>query len=84
MSEPGEEGPRPSPVVSGLMIFIGIILLIPGACAGYFAAMSLGSRGDDYLSLFIPLWVLCFLVAAGGVALLVWGFRRLNGGRRKD
>jgi hypothetical protein len=66
------------------MIVLGLILLLPGACAGYFAAMALRTPSDPYLQMLVPLWGLCFGVAAGGVALLIWGFRRLDGRRRKS
>jgi len=54
------------------MILGGIILLLPGVCAGFFMiAFSMD------LSL-VPLWLICFLIAAGGIALIWWAVRRLR------
>ena len=52
------------------MILIGIILLLPGVCAAVFAV---GMRGGD--SGLAGLWMICFLISAGGIALIVKAVR---------
>jgi hypothetical protein len=53
------------PALTVLMVVIGIVLLMPGFCALLFMAQP--SFGSDM----VVLWMLCFLVSAGGV-LLIW------------
>jgi hypothetical protein len=63
------------PVLTILMVVVGIILLLPGVCAAFFiAAGGIGSIGSED-ALIVALWVACFLIAAGGVWLLVRAFR---------
>ena len=74
MSDPQSPAPadHPSTLLSVLMILGGIILLLPGVCAGFFMiAFSMD------LSL-VPLWLICFLIAAGGIVLIWWAVRRLR------
>jgi hypothetical protein len=60
------------PSVIFLMIIGGLILLLPGACAIFFMTMG-GPGGVD--SQIVLLWVICFVVSAGGVVLILKAFR---------
>jgi hypothetical protein len=71
---------RRNPFVTALLIFIGIILLLPGLCSVILTAVILQDSGfkgifqgssDDvsYLLLF-------FMIGVGGVALIVFAIRR--------
>jgi hypothetical protein len=51
-----------------LAFLIGVILLLPGACALGFMALSIGDRMS--LGPIPLLWLVCFLISAGGVALI--------------
>jgi hypothetical protein len=62
--------PRRHIVISIIMVFFGIILLLPGACALFFASM--GGPGNGSLAV---LWLVCFAISAGGIALIVKAFR---------
>jgi hypothetical protein len=53
-----------------LMAVVGIILLLPGVCALLFM---LGTGFDTEL---MGLWIISFLISAGGVALLYGAFGR--------
>ena len=60
---------RRHPIVVVLMILGGVILLLPGVCAlGFMGAMASSSGGADG---FLLLWLICFAIAAGGVAMIV-------------
>jgi hypothetical protein len=52
------------------MIIIGIVLLLPGLCALAFTGMLSGGGLAG-----AGLWLVCLLVAAGGIALIVKAFR---------
>jgi hypothetical protein len=58
--------PRRHPLLTLLMVLCGIILLLPGVCALAFLGMAKGAGGDLW-----GLWLTCFVVSAGGIALLV-------------
>ena len=50
-----------------VMVIAGIILLLPGVCSLFFmSAMGSGSAGP-----LGALWLICFAISAGGIALLV-------------
>ena len=73
-----DDPPRPiyrqqgrSVVVSIFMVLVGLVLLLPGACALLFLTMG-GSGADGGLLL---LWLICFAISAGGVALIAKAFR---------
>ena len=63
--------PRRNPALAVLMVLIGIILLLPGVCAAFFA-FGMKGGGDSGLA---GLWMICFLISAGGIALIVKAFR---------
>ena len=58
-------------VLTILMVIIGLVLLLPGACALFF--MVAGGFGTD--ASLVTLWVVCLLISAGGIWLLVKAFR---------
>jgi len=67
-----------NPFVTAILIFIGIVLLLPGLCAVILTAVILqdaggfqGGNGED-----ISYLVLLFMVGVGGVALIVFAIRR--------
>jgi len=62
------------PILTILMAVAGVILLLPGVCAAGFIVLG-GLRNPD-LSI-ISLWLVCFLIAAGGALLLYKAFRKL-------
>jgi hypothetical protein len=79
-SPPGSNEPR-NPVATALMIIVGVVLLLPGLCSLYFLVESPVFRRlpanlafDDPITLLTGsiwlLWIVCFLVAIGGVLLL--------------
>jgi len=57
-----------------VMTVVGIILLLPGVCAAFF----MSSFDDDFLLMLVVLWIPCFLIAAGGVWLIISAFRWLK------
>jgi len=57
-----------------VMTVVGIILLLPGVCAVFF----LSSFDDDFLLMLVLVWIPCFLIAAGGVWIIMSAFRRLK------
>jgi len=63
------------PILTILMVLVGIIRLLPGRCAAGFMITSGLSRGSD-ASTWLGLWALCFLISAGGVFLLYRAFRK--------
>ena len=61
---------RRSPVVAAIMVIVGIVLLLPGVCSLFFMV----NMGSD-AGVIGLLWLICFLVSAGGIALIVKAFR---------
>jgi hypothetical protein len=57
---------RRHPLLTVLMVIIGIILLLPGVCSLVFLALAGGSGGELW-----GLWMVCFVISFGGIALLV-------------
>jgi hypothetical protein len=76
--QPKPPGPRPSrnPWVTALLILVGIILLLPGLCSLIFSVILISSGGSGGDSGFLPFLFVCFLIGAGGVALIVFAVRR--------
>jgi hypothetical protein len=81
MSEPGEPRSTPSSGLSVLMLVVGIILVLPGLCSGFFAVVTIGSPSGPYRSALIGLWLICFTVAGVSVVLIAWAVRRLQRAR---
>lgn len=87
MSEPAAEPPKPTPTLQHTggeiaMILVGLVLLLPGLCSLILAIGSMPEwgKGDPILRALMGLWVLCFAVSGGGIA-LIWLARR-NARRR--
>ena len=64
------------PLLTILMAVTGVILLLPGVCAAGFMVLG-GLRTSD--PSIISLWLVCFLIAAGGGFLLYRAFRQPSG-----
>jgi hypothetical protein len=71
--------PAPSGAISALMLVAGLILLLPGLCAGIFVvASAIGSPGLAGQPAIILLWFACFAITAGGIVLIERAVRRLR------
>jgi tryptophan-rich sensory protein len=83
MSEPGNAPPSRTLQHTGgeiVMILLGALFLLPGACSLYFVvALTIEKRGnplsDPYVQAFAAIWVICFFISAAGAA-LIWLARR--------
>ena len=68
VSPPPKPDPPPrSGCLTALMVMAGVVMLLPGLCAVIF---TLNSLEDPHLASFVPVLVICFAVAFGGVMLL--------------
>ena len=84
MTDPAPSSVPPPRRYSGgqiFMIVVGVILLLPGICSLFFFVVLSGdlfkSGGrDPYLEPVIVLWLICFAISAGGVALILWARKR--------
>jgi hypothetical protein len=61
------------PILTILMAVTGVILLLPGVCAAGFMVLG-GLRSPD--PSIVSLWLVCFLIAAGGGLLLYNAFHQ--------
>ena len=64
------------------MTLFGVVLLLPGLCS-VSVMLSMTNeirRGDPYLGLFVVIWVVCFVVSAGGAALIYLARKRARAG----
>ena len=77
---PSDQGSRRNPFVTALLIFLGILLLLPGLCSVILTAVILEDSGvhgifqgsgED-----VSYLVLFFMIGVGGVALIVFAIRR--------
>jgi hypothetical protein len=59
--------------LTALMLLVGLVLLLPGACAAIFGFLALTER--SWPSDIIGLIILGLLIGAGGVALIVAAIR---------
>ena len=66
------------PVLTILMVLVGIILLLPGVCAAGFIITGGLLHGPDAFT-WLGLWAICFLISAGGAFLLYRAFRKPPG-----
>jgi hypothetical protein len=80
MSEPNTTGPSESPRYTWVqiaMIAIGVLLLLPGLCSLFvMISMVPWSPSDPFFSLIATVWVICFMISAGGVAMIYAGRKR--------
>lgn len=58
--------PRRHPLLTVLMVIIGIILLLPGVCSLIFLGLAGSGSGELW-----GLWMVCFVISFGGIALLI-------------
>jgi len=74
------QAPGPSlnrnPWVTALLILIGIVLLLPGLCSLIVSGIMLTSGEFGRDTGLLPFLLICFLIGAGGVALIVFAIRR--------
>jgi hypothetical protein len=76
MSAPSEPGPPPPPLTAAqgaaqgclavFLFLLGIVMVLPGLCSLVVATMS----GGDMSVEFVLLWIITFVIAAGGIMLL--------------
>src|SRR5262249_7297076 len=77
MSNPDRRGQRAPrhPLLAIVMAIIGVILLLPGACAVFFASNMLRDLAGPDLAWVGPLWAICLLISLGGLWLIRKAFR---------
>jgi len=80
--------PAPRPGVTVLLVVLGVILLLPGLCSLVVAAQVIATDDivrlatrDPFFQAIMMLWGVCFLVSAGGIALLWVASRRARASR---
>ncbi|HEY4403454.1 MAG TPA: hypothetical protein VGN55_02280 [Xanthobacteraceae bacterium] len=75
---PQSQGPNPgrNPWATALLILIGLILLLPGVCSLIFGGIMIDAGGPGIDPGILALLLFCFMVGAGGVALIVYAIRR--------
>jgi uncharacterized membrane protein len=64
-----------SAVVTVLLLIVGLLLLAPGVCAFVFIPEYTSSPNPVPGSI-MQAWIISFIISAGGIALLVYAFRR--------
>jgi len=77
----GDSPPPASPARPGaitvLLLFTGVVLLLPGLCAAVFAvAFSFTLQELSHSPLLVLLWIACFTATAAGIALIRRAIRR--------
>ena len=79
--QPSAQAPGPrhgrNPLLTALLIFIGVILLLPGLCTAMEAVLD--TRGFSHAQFDIVAQVMFFIIAsaaAGGVVLIIHAIRR--------
>jgi uncharacterized BrkB/YihY/UPF0761 family membrane protein len=74
---PPSPRPRRSPIMTALLIFVGIIMLLPGLCSIILSVVVFSDLSEigDHLEDLAPL-AFFFLIGVGGVALIVFAIRR--------
>lgn len=81
---PAPLGQPRSPIATALLLIVGLLLLAPGVCSVIFIreAVRMHSLYPDRLPAgayvnygLWPLWLICFIISAGGIALIVYAFR---------
>ena len=74
MSDPNTPQPVHPRYTGGqiAMLVIGTILVLPGVCSLLFmiGMASELARGDPYVGAFAGVWIICFFISAGGIALI--------------
>ena len=83
---PPPQPARRSQTLTVIMLVLGVLLLLPGACALYFAGGFLITegadiirdirRGDPIMTMVMVLWVICILISLFGIWLIRRARRR--------
>jgi hypothetical protein len=77
-SSPPARGGR-NPIVAALMLIFGLILLLPGLCSIIFMGLAAsdprGLMNGGILGWLGTLWLVSFLISAGGIVLIRRVFR---------
>jgi hypothetical protein len=60
------------------MILVGVVLLLPGVCAGFFMVAMSRTPAGLHNSGLAGFWVISFAITAGGIALIWRAIRRLR------
>jgi len=68
-------------LLSAMMILVGLVLLLPGMCAGFFLIAPLLQHDLAAANFFAPWIIYGFVISAGGVLLIVIAVRLLRSGR---
>jgi uncharacterized BrkB/YihY/UPF0761 family membrane protein len=73
--QPAEPSRRDMTVGQIVLLIVGIILLLPGACSLFFMISLIAEKpsnpfSDPYVEIFYGLWIVSFIVSAIGVALI--------------
>jgi hypothetical protein len=85
MSDQGRGGPARYTGGQVVVIVLGAILLLPGACALIYIVGSLGEMvskgqsfdpGNPYLPILLVVWVISFAITTGGILLIRAARRR--------
>ena len=75
-----EPGRRAMTIGQIVMLAVGILLLLPGACSLFFIVATIPDKpsspfSDPYMEIFYGFWVMSFIISAAGVA-LIWAARK--------
>jgi len=57
------------PVLRVLLVLVGLVLLLPGACTAFFVYAALAGRGRANGDI-VVLWIVCIGISAGGLLLI--------------
>jgi hypothetical protein len=78
MSEPQVQTPRYT-IGQLVMIATGVILLLPGLCSLFvMIGMVPWNLGDPFFSLVATVWIVCFLISAGGAWMIYAARKRVS------
>jgi hypothetical protein len=73
---PPSPPPKSRPVALTILLLLGgLLLLAPGVCAIIFIPEYMSSPNPVPSSI-VQLWIISLVISAGGIALLVYTFRR--------
>ncbi|MET0708910.1 MAG: hypothetical protein ABWY82_19010 [Tardiphaga sp.] len=78
-NEPPGQPPGTMTVGQIVMLAVGILLLLPGACSLFFIVSLIAEKpsnlSDPYVGMFYGFWLVSFVISAVGVA-LIWAARK--------
>jgi hypothetical protein len=64
-----------NPLITVLMVILGVILLLPGLCSLAFAVSMVSNMSASDLGGLGVLWIVCLLISFGGIMLLRTAFK---------